>query len=73
MGGRTAVANNDQITQGIAQAVAPAVYNAVVSAMQSAGMNVNVSLIGDTKKIFRAVQSEATNYVAQTGQTPFPI
>ena len=73
MGGHTAVANNDQITQGIAQAVAPAVYNAVASAMQSAGMNVNVSLVGDTKKIFKAVQSEATNYVAQTGQTPFPI
>ena len=31
--GRTAVANNDQITQGIAAAVAPAVYNAVMSAM----------------------------------------
>lgn len=31
--GKTAVANNEQITQGIAQAVFPAVYNAVRSAM----------------------------------------
>ena len=31
--GKTAVANNDQITEGIAQAVYPAVYNAVSSAL----------------------------------------
>ena len=73
MGGRTAVANSDQITQGIAQAVAPAVYNAVVSAMSVSGSNVNVNLVGDTKKIFSVVQTEANNYVAQTGQSPFMV
>ena len=71
--GKTAVANNEQITQGIAQAVAPAVYNAFVSAMQDAGMNVNVSLQADTRNLFRVVQSEANNYVAQTGMPPFNI
>lgn len=39
MGGKTAVANNDQITNGIANAVAPAVYNAVVSAMSKTNSN----------------------------------
>ena len=73
MGGRSAVANNDQITQGIAQAVAPAVYNAVVEAMRVSGSNVSVNLVGDTKKIFNVVQTEANNYVAQTGQSPFMV
>ena len=73
MGGRTAVANSDQITQGITQAVAPAVYNAVVEAMRVSGSNVNVNLVGDTKKIFNVVQTEASNYVAQTGQSPFMV
>ena len=73
MGGKTAVANNDQITQGIAQAVAPAVYNAVVEAMRVSGSNVSVNLVGDTKKIFNVVQTEANNYVAQTGQSPFMV
>ena len=73
MGGRTAVANSDQITQGITQAVAPAVYNAVVEAMRVSGSNVSVNLVGDTKKIFNVVQTEANNYVAQTGQSPFMV
>ena len=35
MGNRNAVANNGQITDGIARAVGPAVYNAVTKAMSS--------------------------------------
>ena len=35
--GQTAVANNGQITQGIAEAIYPAVYNAVSSAMRNNG------------------------------------
>lgn len=35
--GQTAVANNEQITQGIAEAIYPAVYNAVSSAMRNNG------------------------------------
>lgn len=37
MGNRTTVANNNQITSGIASAVGPAVYNAVTAAMKVAG------------------------------------
>ena len=66
--GRTAVANNEQITQGIAQAVAPAVYDAVVSAMQntqrgSSDVVVNI----DGKQVFKADQRQANDYTAQTG------
>lgn len=39
IGGRSAVANNDQITSAIAQAVYPAVYNAVVAAFSGLGGN----------------------------------
>ena len=47
MGGRTAVANNDQIVE----AVSAGVYNAVTAAMsgnQGAEMTINVTLDGDT-------------------------
>lgn len=71
--GRTAVANNDQITKGIADAVYPAVYNAVVSAMSnsSSNQNVNVTLQGDVSKIFRAVQDESRSYTRRTGKPAF--
>lgn len=71
--GRTAVANNDQITKGIADAVYPAVYNAVVSAMSnsSSNQNVNVTLQGDVNKIFRAVQDESRSYTRRTGKPAF--
>lgn len=73
MGGRTAVANNDQITQGIAQAVAPAVYNAVVSAMQATSSNGDIIVNIDGKQVFKVVQRQANNYIAQTGQSPFYV
>lgn len=69
--GKTAVANNEQITQGIANAVYPAVYNAIVSAMGKSGSNVNVTLQGDASKIFRVVQTQANNYTRQTGEPAF--
>ena len=72
--GKTAVANNEQITQGIAQAVAPAVYNAVVSAMQSTQRgNSDVIVNIDGKQVFKAVQRQANDYTAQTGLSPFNI
>lgn len=72
--GKTAVANNEQITQGIAQAVAPAVYNAVVSAMQSTQRgNSDVVVNIDGKQVFKAVQRQANDYTAQTGLSPFNI
>ena len=72
--GKTAVANNEQITQGIAQAVAPAVYSAVVSAMQNTQRgNSDVVVNIDGKQVFKAVQRQANDYTAHTGLSPFNI
>ena len=72
MDGRTAVANQREITTGIANAVYPAVYNAVVAAMSEANNNVNITLQGDADKLFTMVQDKANNYTNMTGQAAFP-
>ena len=72
MDGRTAVANQQEITTGIANAVYPAVYNAVVAAMSEANNNVNITLQGDADKLFTMVQDRANNYTNMTGQAAFP-
>ena len=71
MGGHTAVANNQQITDGIARAV----YGAFTSALSTTnrGSSGDIIVNIDGKQVFKAVQRQANNYVAQTGQTPFPI
>lgn len=51
--GKTAVANNEQITKGIAMAVEPAVYRAVKSAMASGGSG-DIVLKLDGKELARA-------------------
>ena len=59
MDGRTAVANNNQITTGIASAVYPAVYNAFVAAFSRFGGNNNQVIkvyVGD---------KEVTNYFVE--------
>lgn len=71
MDGRTAVANQQEITTGIANAVYPAVYNAVVAAMSEANNNVNITLQGDADKLFTMVQDKANNYTNMTGQAAF--
>ncbi len=73
MGGRTSIANNDQIVTGIAEGIYPAVYNAVSQAMANSrsDTNVNVTLEGDAKKLFKSVQKQATNYTMQTGKPAF--
>lgn len=72
MDGRTAVANQQEITQGIASAVYPAVYNAVRAAMAESSNNINVTLQGDAENLFTMVQDKANNYTAMTGLSPFP-
>lgn len=72
MDGRTAVANQQEITTGIANAVYPAVYNAIVAAMSEANNNVNITLQGDADKLFTMVQDKANNYTNMTGQAAFP-
>lgn len=69
--GKTAVANNDQITKGIADAVYPAVYNAVSRAMSNNQSTVNISLEGDANGLFNAVKKEADNYTNRTGNPAF--
>lgn len=71
--GKSVVANNQQITQGIAQAVEPAVYNAMMNALSqnSNSGNVTVVLEGDTDKFFRAMQKKARDYTNSTGNPAF--
>lgn len=71
--GRTAVANNEQITQGIADAVYPAVYNAVSAAMKNnAGdSNVTFQVEGDPNGLFKVVRKEADVYFRRTGNPAF--
>lgn len=71
IGGKTAVANNDQITSAIASAVAPAVYNAVVQAMSNSRSNVVVNLVGDAEGLFNAVVEQDNNYQRRTGSSAF--
>lgn len=73
--GKGVVANNQQITAGIANAVGPAVYNATKAAMQEGG-NTNriiVTLEPDAKGLFRIVKTEAQNYTNSHGVSPFPV
>ena len=74
--GKGVVANNQQITTGIANAVGPAVYKAVLSAMSersSGNGNMTIVLQGDAKGLFKVVKREAKNYMNATGQPAFPV
>ena len=68
IGGRTAVANNDQIVD----AVSIGVYNAVVDAMSRSGGNKQPTIVQiNGREVFRAVQDESTSYQKRTGQPAF--
>lgn len=74
--GKGVVANNYQITKGIADAVGPAVYEAVIAAMSKDGGskgNVTVVLEGKAGQLFKAVKTEAENYTKSTGKPAFPV
>ena len=60
IGGRTAVANNDQITEAISSAV----YNAILSA---GGMGANVTIEGDMSKFMRVVNKAQYNEALRLG------
>ncbi len=79
MDGRTAVANQQEITTGIANAVYPAVYNAVTAAMSEAFANANfgqqngnIIVQIDGQEVFRTTQRYANQYTNMTGQAAFP-
>lgn len=66
--GKTAVANNEQITGGIASAVEPAVYNAVRQALADSGNNShsgssNTDVYIDSKKVGRAITKEVVGEI----------
>lgn len=64
MNGRTAVANNDQIVEGIEEGV----FNAVMSAMRNGGFSANVYL--DGKQISGSVVKNVNNEIRRTGRSP---
>lgn len=68
IGGRTAVANNDQIVE----AISIGVYNAYMDAMSRSGGNKQPTIVQiNGREVFRAVQDESTAYSRRTGQPAF--
>lgn len=65
IGNHTAVANNDQIVASVSDGV----YRAVRAAMSGndSETNVNIELVGDAKKLFKAIRKEGNEYQRRTG------
>ena len=75
IGGKTAVANNDQITTAIAAAVGPAVYDAMMSAMangDSGQINLNLEL-GGQKITDYVIQDVKNRTFASGGRNPILV
>lgn len=69
--GKTAVANNDQITQGIKQAVIEGMSEVFANA-NIGQQNGNVVVQIDGQEVFRTTQRYANQYTNMTGQAAFP-
>lgn len=67
IGGRTAVANNDQITNAIASAA----YNAMSRALAENNGSVRLVVEGDPNGMFRVIQKQASIYTKRTGSSAF--
>lgn len=70
--GKTAVANNDQITQGIKQAVIEGMSEVFANA-NIGQQNGNIIVQIDGQEVFRTTQRYANQYTAMTGQPAFNI
>lgn len=70
MKGRTAVANNNSITEGIEEAAYRGMARAL-SESKTSGSNVNVYLEGDAKGLFKTVKKEANEQYRRTGVPAF--
>lgn len=69
--GKSVVANNQQITDGIAQAVAPAVYSAVKSAINEQGSGAGQIVINlDGRKIAESTIDQVNAMTRQRGTNP---
>jgi len=76
IGNRTAVANNDQITEGIAIAVENAMTNALsplIAALINNNSKGDTSIIINGREVFKVVRDQAREYYSQTGYSPFPM
>jgi hypothetical protein len=69
--GKTAVANNDQITQGIKQAVIEGMSEVFANA-NIGQQNGNIVVQIDGQEVFRTTQRYANQYTNMTGQAAFP-
>ena len=67
IGNKTAVANNDQITNAISNAV----FRAVTSAMSGAQSNVTFRVEGDPNGLFNVIMDKANEYTNRTGNPAF--
>ena len=68
--GRTAVANNEQITTGIEEAA----YRGMMRALSESqgNQNVTIQVEGDATGMFKVMQRQANDYMIRTGMVPFP-
>jgi hypothetical protein len=67
--GKTAVANNDQITKGIEEAS----YRGMMRALQNAdmGSKATFEIVGDPNGMFKVMQKQANQYSRTTGKNAF--
>ena len=72
MGGHTAVANNDQIVEGIADGIYPAVYNAFMQALSRYNTNGsnNIQVFVGGKEITDVVVKDINEATMMTGECP---
>lgn len=70
-GNKNAVANNEQIKDGIASAVYPAVFSAMMNAMDKGALTSNVWLQGDADRLFKVVRDKDKQYRQATGKSAF--
>ena len=70
--GQSVVANNQQITSGIANAVYPAVYNAMMAAMASSGGNGGDIVVQiDGENVFRVVRDKDNDFYKRNHRGAF--
>lgn len=65
--GKSAVANNEQITQGIREAS----YQGMKQALAESSFGTNIRIEGDPNGMFKVIQDEANNYTKRTGYPAF--
>lgn len=67
MGGHTAVANSDQMSQAIESAS----YRGMARALAENGGSITLQVEGDPQGMFRVMQKQASNYSRRTGNQAF--